>query len=142
MFLHHWLFNAHPKSFSALAAVAHALQLRSSKACHAMAENSEQATIEQLAFNGVIRTNAKFGGNPTRPLQHLRLEFAKIAVDEWIRQLGICYVRKKEGHDLLSNYDAHCEEALQEAYLPLSMILAQFGARLPSVNKFRALDLQ
>ncbi|CAJ1443754.1 unnamed protein product [Effrenium voratum] len=77
-----------------------------------MAENSEQATIE--------------------------LEFAKIAVDEWIRQLGICYVRKKEGHDLLSNYDAHCEEALQEAYLPLSMILAQFGARLPSVNKFRA----
>ena len=65
-----------------------------------------------------------------------RTGLLKLVLQDWVTQLGAGKIRNDPTHDFLKDQD-ESEEALVEAYQPVSEILAYFNQRLPPINKWR-----
>ena len=60
----------------------------------------------------------------------------KFILQDWIGGIGATKIRDNPAHDFLSELDLS-EDAVAEAYTPLSDVLAYFDQRLPPINKWR-----
>lgn len=65
-----------------------------------------------------------------------RTQILKLVLQDWVNDLGATKIRDNAGHDFLKDTELS-EEALIEAYLPVSDVLAYFNQKLPPINKWR-----
>ena len=68
----------------------------------------------------------------------LRYEFIQSIIDEWARGVGVEKIRNDPAHELVGATAAEgSEENIEWLHEPLSMLLAQFGLKQPSILKIR-----